>query len=192
MKKLEVFDPPMCCKSGICGSSSDPTLINFASDLEWLKKQGVTVVRYGLLLEPTEFSKNETVKKILQKEGKGCLPIIFVNNEIASKANYPTRKRLAEICDVGFNDEEAPPIHREENCCCGVDCDCSSAKIPQESTREEEKCENGAAEDNCFEPAFAEEEQELNEDNVFKTVLFTTLLLIMILLIVVLTVFKPF
>lgn len=151
MSKLEVFDPQMCCESGICGSSADPVLVVFASDLEWLKEQGVSVFRHGLALNPPQFDKNELVKYILNEEGKKSLPIILFNGALASKGCYPSREKLAQICNVEFNDNEAPPIHREENCCCGVDCDCSVAKPPENcSYIPEGDCSKAAAEDNCM------------------------------------------
>jgi len=151
MLKLEVFDPPMCCSTGICGASADPRLVNFASDLEWLKTRGIEVVRHGLSFEPTEFVKNEEVKNLLNKEGNSCLPILVVGMEIVSKGIYPSRDKLAHICKIAVNEEEAPPIHREENCCCGVDCDCGSTKIPEEISADIKcNCSNAPAEDNCF------------------------------------------
>ena len=138
--KLEIFDPPMCCKTGICGSTPDQKLVTFASDLEWLKKQGVEVLRYGLSFEPAEFIRNETVKNTLQCDGNGCLPLIFAAGELVSKSIYPSRQKLSQLCKIGYNDEEAPPIHREENCCCGVDCDCSSCVVPDELAKDKSKC----------------------------------------------------
>lgn len=130
--KLEVFDPPMCCSTGICGTNVDPKLVIFASDLEWLKKQGIEVIRYGLSFEPAEFVKNEAVKNMLQSKGDKCLPIIVINGEIVSDGCYPTRNKLAEICGIDYNEQEAPPIHREENCCCGIDCDCNTKTVEAE------------------------------------------------------------
>jgi hypothetical protein len=34
---LCVFDPAMCCSTGVCGPSVDPELARFAADLDWLK-----------------------------------------------------------------------------------------------------------------------------------------------------------
>ena len=48
MHKLEVFDPPMCCSTGVCGPSVDPNLVRFAADLEWLKSKGVEINRCNL------------------------------------------------------------------------------------------------------------------------------------------------
>jgi hypothetical protein len=48
MKKLEVYDPAMCCSTGVCGVDVDPVLVQFAADLAWIGEQGVSVTRYNL------------------------------------------------------------------------------------------------------------------------------------------------
>ena len=48
MSKLEVFDPAMCCSTGVCGVDVDPVLVQFAADLQWLGEQGVEIKRYNL------------------------------------------------------------------------------------------------------------------------------------------------
>lgn len=129
MLKLEVFDPAMCCATGICGNSVDPKLVTFAADLEWLKKQGVDVVRYGLSFEPAEFVKNEAVKSTLQSDGNDSLPIIVIDNKIVSKACYPNRKKLAEVCKVNYDEQEVLPVKVEKNYDCGPDCDCHKSSV---------------------------------------------------------------
>lgn len=130
MLKLEVFDPPMCCATGICGNNVDPKLITFASDLEWLKKQGVDVVRYGLSFEPNEFVKNETVKTTLQKEGNDCLPIVVADGQLTYKGIYPSREQLAKACNIDwkteFATEETTKVEAEV---CGPDCDCHKSAL---------------------------------------------------------------
>jgi len=153
MIKLEVFDPPMCCSTGICGASVDPTLVTFASDLEWLKTKGIDVVRYGLSFKPAEFVNNDTVKNLLNKEGNGCLPVIMIGSELLSKSCYPSREKLASICKINFDEDEAPAVHREENCCCGVDCDCNTSETTESvcsCSTPNCDCTNAPAEDNCF------------------------------------------
>lgn len=51
--EIRVFDPPMCCSTGVCGPSVDPELVRFSADLDWLKAQGVTVERYNLSSSPS-------------------------------------------------------------------------------------------------------------------------------------------
>jgi hypothetical protein len=135
MLKLEVFDPPMCCATGICGNSVDPKLVTFASDLEWLKKQGIDVVRHGLSFEPAEFVKNEAVKNTLQADGNDCLPILVIDNEVVSKACYPERKKLAQICKVEYDDTQVASVQVEESFGCGPDCDCHKSDVSDNSKK---------------------------------------------------------
>ena len=134
MPKLEVFDQPLCCKSGICGEHPDFVLVNFASDLEWLKAQGVEVIRHGLSLEPSEFTKNQEVNRLMEEEGSKCLPIIVFDDKVVYNGDYISRVNLAEYCNLPYDDDDAPPVHREENCCCGLDCDCSLPHKQEDDT----------------------------------------------------------
>lgn len=181
MLKLEVFDPPMCCSTGICGTSDDPILVTFASDLEWLKRQGVEVTRHVLTLEPLEFVKSDAVQSILNAEGSSSLPIITVDGEIVVKASYCSRRKLAELCKTEYNKDEAPPVHREENCCCGVDCDCSP--IQEEETCScgtECDCTNAPAEDNCYCGTQGSENLKLSTKNNYKDIMFVIMLFLVI------------
>jgi arsenite methyltransferase len=94
--RLEVFDPAMCCSTGVCGPSVDPKLAQFAADLDWLKAQGVPVERYNLAQTPAAFAANATVKSNLDKHGTDCLPLVVVDGSIASVGSYPTRMELAQ------------------------------------------------------------------------------------------------
>lgn len=110
MIKLQIFDPAMCCSSGVCGPSVDPTLPRFAADVEWLKTKGVEVERYNLAQQVAEFTGNQMVKSTLNTKGTKCLPLILVNGEIVAEGSYSTRRDLAQFTGVHF--EEAPTILR--------------------------------------------------------------------------------
>jgi AhpD family alkylhydroperoxidase len=100
MPKLEVFDPPMCCSTGVCGPSVDPALPRFAADLDWLKGQGVTAERLNLAQQPGAFAANPVVKQALTDKGNDCLPLILVDGRIASMGKYPTRDELAVLLGI--------------------------------------------------------------------------------------------
>jgi alkylhydroperoxidase/carboxymuconolactone decarboxylase family protein YurZ len=91
---VEVFDPAMCCSTGVCGPDVDDSLADFANDVKWLKSQGVNVQRFNLGQEPEAFKMNPQVLSRLQKGGSEVLPIIFVNGEIVSEGGYPDRESL--------------------------------------------------------------------------------------------------
>lgn len=140
MTKLQVFDPPMCCTSGVCGTNIDTKLVKFLNDVEWLKHQGIEVERYGLAFDPAAFANNEIVKKALETEGNECLPLIMTNNEIVYKGGYPERKKLAEICGIEWKDEyssqEAVPVGASDsNSVCGPDCDCHKSALSDNSKK---------------------------------------------------------
>ena len=78
MKKVEVFDPPMCCSTGVCGPSVDPALARFAADLHWLANQRIAVERYNLAQQPQAFAASEVVKTALKQYGNECLPLILL------------------------------------------------------------------------------------------------------------------
>ena len=77
--RLQVYDPPMCCSSGVCGPTVNPELVRFSSDLDWLRRQGVEVERHNLSSRPGAFVEQEAVRESLRNEGAGCLPLIVVN-----------------------------------------------------------------------------------------------------------------
>ena len=108
MPKLQVFDPAMCCSSGVCGPSVDPALPRFAADLEWLKGKGLEVVRYNLAQEVSAFTSNAVVKGVLNSQGSKCLPLLLLDGMIVAEGAYPTREELARLAKVEF--EPGPVI----------------------------------------------------------------------------------
>lgn len=106
--KLEVYDPPMCCSSGVCGPNINPVLTRFSSILEWLKTQNVDVVRYNLSSNPAAFAGQESVKNALEEEGNECLPLVLVNGYIVSRGTYPSREGLMTFLDISANETCTP------------------------------------------------------------------------------------
>ena len=96
MPTLQVFDPPMCCSTGVCGPTINPALPQLTADLEWLRTLGVQVERYGLAQQPAAFRDNAAVRETLAQEGVECLPLFRLDDVTVSKGVYPTRTQLAE------------------------------------------------------------------------------------------------
>ena len=94
MKQFQVYDPAMCCSSGVCGPDVDPALVQFAADLKWLQEQGVEVRRFNLSQNPAAFVENELVKQALTEKGEAALPMILGQDRILSTGRYPARGEL--------------------------------------------------------------------------------------------------
>ena len=100
MNKVEVFDPAMCCPTGVCGPSVDPALTRFAADLEWLKQHNVLVERYNLAQQPDKFVQNKTVLDAMGLAGDRCLPLILVDGQIVCRNSYPDRQELSRLVNL--------------------------------------------------------------------------------------------
>jgi len=96
---IRVFDPAMCCSSGVCGPSVDPELARFAADVDWLQKQGIKVERFNLAQQPAAFAAAEAVKAALQR-GMEVLPLVMVDDRVAIEGAYPSRETLAALAGV--------------------------------------------------------------------------------------------
>lgn len=113
--QIKVYDPAMCCSTGVCGPSVDPMLVRFAADLQWLQEQGVQVERFNLSQTPIAFVENERVKHALTEKGETALPMIIANGQVASSGRYPEREELAAWAGLTLSHPSAEP-----DTCCGA------------------------------------------------------------------------
>jgi AhpD family alkylhydroperoxidase len=95
MKLIQIYDPPMCCSTGICGADVDPKLVQFAADLKWLAEQGATVERFNLAQTPVAFAGNDLVRAALTEKGEAALPLVVVDGRSVASGTYPPRDELA-------------------------------------------------------------------------------------------------
>ena len=100
MPKLEIFDPPLCCASGVCGPSVDPALLKFAGALAWLRRQGVVIERRNLAQEPEAFDACPEGKRLLTETGDAALPVTLVDGRVLAVGAYPTKEELAAATGV--------------------------------------------------------------------------------------------
>ncbi|MCY0897496.1 MAG: arsenite efflux transporter metallochaperone ArsD [Firmicutes bacterium] len=87
---VEIFDPELCCSTGICGAAPDPALIQAAQVVEWLQRRGVSVARYQLSRHPQQFLQNPVVYQKIVTGGVKCLPLVAVNGAIKWSGRYPS------------------------------------------------------------------------------------------------------
>lgn len=113
---LEVYDPAMCCSTGVCGPTVDPVLVRFAGDLKWLREQGVEVRRFNLSQNPAAFVENRMVNAALVEKGEAALPLVLMGARTVASGRYPERGELGELFKI-----QAPlkPLPAKTSCCCG-------------------------------------------------------------------------
>lgn len=95
--KIIIYDPPMCCSSGVCGPNPDQTLIEFQDTYTKLKQSGVDIERYIITQSPEKFKENPKIIKLIQEQQLKVLPITTVNNVVVKTGSYPTSAELQEF-----------------------------------------------------------------------------------------------
>ncbi|AIQ38000.1 arsenic resistance operon repressor [Paenibacillus sp. FSL R5-0345] len=114
MNSIEIYDPAMCCSTGVCGPSVDPELIRISAVVHNLKKRDVNVSRYNLSSEPAAFVANEVVKQLLTDEGPDVLPVIMVDGQVVKKQGYPTNEELENWTGISASELTMKPRVRLE------------------------------------------------------------------------------
>lgn len=100
MNKVEIFDPAMCCSTGVCGPSVDPELTRVASAVYSLGKKGFDIKRYQLTNDPDKFAENKEINRIFIEKGPNALPIVLVNEQVVKVGGYPTNEEFAQWFEV--------------------------------------------------------------------------------------------
>ncbi|MBT2690729.1 arsenite efflux transporter metallochaperone ArsD [Bacillus sp. ISL-47] len=107
MAELEIFDPALCCATGVCGPSVDPKLARVASALFILEGKGFSIKRYNLGNEPDVYVNNPIVSKLLNEKGPDVLPLILLDGKAVKEGSYPTNEELASWFGVNASILEA-------------------------------------------------------------------------------------
>lgn len=92
--KIKIFEPPMCCSTGMCGPTIDEKLVAFNDLIEKLKEESYVVERYMLTTDTDVFQSEEQVMAIVKDEQLEGLPITMVGGKILKKGSYPTYEEI--------------------------------------------------------------------------------------------------
>jgi hypothetical protein len=100
MKKMSIYEPAMCCDTGLCGVSVDSELLRISTVLNSLKKNGVTVDRYNLSSAPMAFVNNKVINAFVNENGVEKLPAVMLDDKIIITGHYPTNEELLSLLNV--------------------------------------------------------------------------------------------
>lgn len=124
MKTMEIYEPSMCCSTGVCGVNVDTELLRVAAVLDNLQKHGVVVNRYNLSSAPQAFVANDVVGNEIKATGTDNLPLIVVDGVIVIKKRYPTNEEFCSLlgvpCDyVSSTSDCCGNESKKDSGCCG-------------------------------------------------------------------------
>ena len=98
--RIQIFDPPMCCPTGLCGPTIDPVLLDINEAVITLKAEGIAVERYALNSQPQAFLANPEVLRLVRERQLAALPITVVDGRIAKTGAYPTLQELRQALAI--------------------------------------------------------------------------------------------
>lgn len=91
---IELFDPPMCCPTGLCGPALDQTLLDVSEMIMAVQAEGTTVERYQMTSHPHKFMNNNDVMRLVREQQMAALPITAVHGQVIKTGAYPTLEEL--------------------------------------------------------------------------------------------------
>ncbi|SEL93228.1 arsenite efflux transporter metallochaperone ArsD [Rhodococcus maanshanensis] len=130
MSTIEVFEPALCCNTGVCGDDVDQALVTFSADMDWIRSQGGDIARFNLASEPLAFTQREPVTAFLRLSGSEGLPLVLVDGVTAQTGRYPDRAQLAKWAGLDSPAPAAAPAGitmlglaetGDDGSCCGDD-----------------------------------------------------------------------
>lgn len=119
-KKIEIFEPGMCCPTGLCGPSIDSEVLRISTVVNTLEKKGIAIKRYNLTSNTKEFVSNKIINELLSKEGENVLPVTLVEGKVEKKKAYPTNEEFTKL--TGIIIEQNKPKKTTSGCCSGGKC----------------------------------------------------------------------
>lgn len=122
MAKIQIFDPALCCSTGVCGVDVDQQLVSFSADVDWAKQAGAQIERFNLAQQPLAFAESSVVKSFLERSGAEALPLILVDGEVALAGRYPNRAELARWAGIAQADAASETAKPAGGCCSGSRC----------------------------------------------------------------------
>jgi hypothetical protein len=91
---VELFDPPMCCPTGLCGPELDQTLLDVSEMIMALQAEGTAVSRYQMTSDPQKFMSNNEVMRLVREQQMAALPITAVYGQVIKTGAYPSLDEL--------------------------------------------------------------------------------------------------
>ena len=161
MSKMCIYEPALCCETGLCGVKVDPELLRISTVLNTLKNEGVEIERFNLNSAPMEFVKNNIVNQYLNDKGIEGLPVVTLDGEIVIEGRYPANDEIltllklpaemllpkgATSCCCGDDDDTCCSGDDDDTCCCGDDDDtCCCGDGEDKEVSKNDKKEGGCS-----------------------------------------------
>lgn len=108
MTEIEIFEPALCCATGVCGPEPDETLVRFGETVRRAESElagRVVLSRTLLNQQPMRFTQVPAVLEIVKSKGVGALPVVVLNGDVVLEGGYPTFEQIVGWSHGGEPDD---------------------------------------------------------------------------------------
>ena len=100
MKKMNIYEPAMCCPTGVCGVGVDPELLRISAVLTSLEKNVIEIKQYKIKNKNKEFMLNMELNKLIMDKGMDILPVTILDGKIVKTGGYPTNEEFIALLEL--------------------------------------------------------------------------------------------
>jgi len=127
MAAIRIYEPALCCDTGVCGVDADQSLVEVTATVRSLRDLGADIQRHNLATDPIAFTADATVSAFMHVVGSTGLPLTLVDGVTVATGAYPTRPQLLAFADLVPLSERtelgltaAAPVPETASGCCGA------------------------------------------------------------------------
>lgn len=121
MNILKIYEPAMCCTTGVCGPSVDPELLRVTLMINQIKANGGRVERYNLTDNPMVFVTETKINELLNTEDIKVLPITTLNDEVVKTGAYLSDEEMKTLLNIEIKKAafvmSTPDCGGSDGCC---------------------------------------------------------------------------
>ena len=122
MEKMTIFEPSMCCSTGVCGPGVDPDLLRLSTVLNNINKRGIVVERFNLTNNPQAFVDNKAINELLNSDGIDILPITILDGKVIKTKAYPTNEEFCKLLSIPEEFLKSKIQMKPKDCGCKGGC----------------------------------------------------------------------
>ncbi|WP_104082500.1 arsenite efflux transporter metallochaperone ArsD [Cryobacterium sp. Y11] len=123
MAAIRIYEPALCCDTGVCGVDVDQSLVELTATVRSLKDQGADIQRHNLASDPLAFTTDEAVRAYMHVVGSVGLPLTVVDGVTVATGAYPTKSQLLAFAGLaGVAPTDRPQLGLTDTSasgCCG-------------------------------------------------------------------------
>ncbi|TFB73317.1 arsenite efflux transporter metallochaperone ArsD [Cryobacterium glaciale] len=121
MVAIRIYEPALCCDTGVCGVDVDQSLVEVTASVRSLQDQGADIQRHNLATDPLAFTTDETVRAFMHVVGSTGLPLTVVDGVTVATGAYPSKAQLLAFAGLAAPTDRVQLglTEKSESGCCG-------------------------------------------------------------------------